>query len=237
MAKDNTKNGKLRKLNFTSIREAVEILDKGGLVVLPTDTNYCVFCDYKNPNAIDRLYKAKRRSGKSPLLITVPNHSYISKLANPNDLAQDLIDYFWPAQFSVILEKTDEIADFVVRGLDTVGLGCHKHEALKMLFKLRPIPLASSSANMSKEADPKTAQDVLSQIGDSIDLIIDDGRLQTSHANTIIDFSFDPPVVARLGEFPLHLIRQIIPNIDNGMTKEEYKTLTSKKVSDNWISV
>jgi len=237
MSVNGENKSRIKEMNFFSIQEAVNVLDQGGLVVLPTDTNYCVFCDYKNPNAVNRLYQAKNRSGKSPLLMTVPNHTYVMRLAESNTAALELIDRFWPAPLTVVLPKSDEIPDFVVRGLKTVGMGCNKHEALKMLFKLRPVPLACSSANISKGEDPKTAQDVMAQIGPEVDLIIDAGRLQTSYASTIVDFTDNPPVLARLGEFPLHLIRQVIPNINNKITNQQYKSRTQEQVSDEWETV
>ncbi|KHT57724.1 hypothetical protein RJ44_14955 [Alteromonas macleodii] len=234
MQKSNREVSKIKKANFLSIQHAVEILDKGGLVVLPTDTNYCVFCDYRNPISVKKLYQAKKRSGKSPLLITVPNQSTALSIAGPNTTAQKLIDRFWPAPLTIVVPKSSAIPDFVVRGLNTVGIGCNKHEVLKILFDLRPVPLACSSANISKGKDPKSAQDVMRQIGSSVDLIIDAGHLDTSHASTIVDFTYDPPILARLGEFPLHLIKQVVPNINDGMTNQQYKSRTQKQVYDSW---
>lgn len=225
---------RIKRLNTDSINEAAKIIDMGGLVVLPSDTNYCVHCDYKNPSAVKRLYSAKRRVGNSPLLMTVPDATYISKLAELDHNAMGLVNLYWPAPFSVILARRPEVPDYVVRGLPTVGLGCHKHPALVMLFKLRPEALASSSANMSGGSDPKSADDVAAQIGSEVDLIIDGGTLDTQHANTLIDFSEHPPVIARSGEFPLELIRRVIPDINDKLTNAQYKTRTQRQVASEW---
>ncbi|WP_339804651.1 L-threonylcarbamoyladenylate synthase [uncultured Marinobacter sp.] len=228
---------RIKKLDLNTIKEAARILDQGGLVVLPSDTNYCIHCDYKNPNAVKRLYDTKKRSGNSPLLMTVPDASYISSLAEPNDHALKLVSQYWPAPFSVILLRKPKVPDFVVRGLQTVGLGCHKHPALKMLFRLRPDALASSSANVSGGPDPKSADEVAKQIALGVDLIVDGGHLDSRHANTLIDFSEYPPVVARSGEFPLELVRQIIPDINDTVTNEQYKTRTQGQVSKVWGAI
>ena len=225
---------RIRALSPDSIMEAARILDRGGLVVLPSDTNYCIHCDYKNSDAVKRLYEAKKRNGNSPLLMTVPSANFIDRFAEPNDRALELVNKHWPAPFSVILLRKPEVPSFVVRGLQTVGLGCHKHLALKMLFDLRPEAVASSSANMSGGPDPKSADDVAKQIGPGVDLIIDGGHLGSLHANTLIDFSEHPPVIARFGEFPLEPILETLPDIDKTMTSEQYKIRTQGQVSEVW---
>ena len=140
-----------------------EIIARGGLVVLPTDTLYGVACDPFNPSAVDALFKAKRRGRDLPLPVLV--HTWrqaIGLVDEVTDQAQALIAAWWPGPLTLVLREAPGIGWDLGDSRGTVAVRMPKQTFALALIQ-RTGPLATSSANRSGEPTPSEVPAVVEQ--------------------------------------------------------------------------
>lgn len=211
--------------------EAADLLRRGGVIIAPTDTNYGIFVNPFNAQAVERVYAIKRRSRTSPLSLfigTTQDWIRFAKPVNHPGLAA-LLDEFWPGPLNVILPRRSIIADHVTSGLDTVAIVHNRCSVLNLLYFYSGVPLGASSANISG-----TANDTLidlemanAQIGDQVDLIIEDQASISTRSSTIIDMTTPRPWLVRLGDIGPESIRHYLPDLETDMT--EYKRILTDR--------
>src|SRR5512139_491672 len=102
------------------IRQAAEIIRKGGLVAFPTETVYGLGADAFNPIAVARIFEVKRRPYFDPLIVHVSDPADLNKLVIkiPSN-ARKLIERFWPGPLTLVLLKKEEVPDITTAGLST----------------------------------------------------------------------------------------------------------------------
>lgn len=182
-------------------------LKNGGLVAIPTETVYGLGADAENPSAIEKIYLAKNRPSDHPLIVHVAELSDVYYFAkNVPTYAQALMQKFWPGPMTLILPRTNQAADFVTGGQDSVGIRIPDHPvALKLLAGFKAIGgngVAAPSANRYGAVSPTNAQAVLAELGDHLaagDWILDGGASQVGVESTIIDCTGSNPVILRPG--------------------------------------
>src|SRR5580765_4815937 len=107
-----------------AVAAAVELLRKGDIVALPTETVYGLAADALNPIAVTKIFEAKERPRFDPLIVHLPNREWLEKIADFPEHAQQLIsrlaDTFWPGPFTIVLPKRGTVPEIVTAGLDTV---------------------------------------------------------------------------------------------------------------------
>ena len=160
---------------------ATETINNGGLIAFPTDTVYGLACDPWNQIAIDRIYSAKVRSKDKPLPILIGNLNQLEtvvEISEVNKTTKLVMQHFWPGALTVILPKVKRLPKNL-SPLPTVGIRMPNHPRLLDLLTLTG-PLAVTSANLSGEANPTTAQAVLEQLGSQIELILDGGETSSN---------------------------------------------------------
>ena len=184
-----------------------EYLQAGKLIVFPTDTLYGLACDPSNPAALRSIYAAKGRSTLKALPVLIGALEQLDQLVEnipPN--AQRLMERFWPGALTLVLPKQANLPSELTPypGL-AVRMPNHPF-ALELLQALGP--LAVTSANLSDQINPKTAQEVFAQLAGRVDLILDGGQLEIGQASTIIDCTGAEPMLLRAGPIPFEAILQ-----------------------------
>jgi L-threonylcarbamoyladenylate synthase len=110
---------------------AVELLRKGEIVALPTETVYGLAADALNPIAVAKIFEAKERPGFDPLIVHLPSLDWLEKIADlpvqSRQLISKLADRFWPGPFTMVLPTRQVIPDIVTAGLNTVALRISAH--------------------------------------------------------------------------------------------------------------
>jgi L-threonylcarbamoyladenylate synthase len=174
----------------TDREAAVELLRKGELVALPTETVYGLAADALNPIAVAKIFEAKERPRFDPLIVHLPSREWLEKIvdvpAGDRQLIGKLVDKFWPGPLTIVLPKREIVPDIVTAGLDTVAVRLSVHPVFAEIVSTFGGPFAAPSANRFGRVSPTTAQDVLDELGGRIALVIDAGPTEHGIESTII---------------------------------------------------
>jgi L-threonylcarbamoyladenylate synthase len=204
------------------IRQAAEIIKRGGIVAFPTETVYGLGADAFNPMAVARVFEVKRRPFFDPLIVHVANNTDLDNLVIeiPSN-AKKLMDRFWPGPLTVVLLKKENVPDIVTAGLPTVAIRMPKHSMTLSLIELVGSPIVGPSANPFGYLSPTTAEHVRDQLGDQIDFILDGGSCEVGVESTIVSFFTKRPMLLRPGGVPLEEIESIIGRMELSPVNDE----------------
>ena len=159
-----------------NISEAAELIRRGALVAVPTETVYGLAGSGFDEAAVERIYEVKGRPEVKPLSLMVPGPEAFEKCCTEvPEAARTLAARFWPGPLTIVLPARPEIPRVVLAGGSTVGLRCPDHPLTLELLRQCGLPLAAPSANPSGEPSPKTAQQVLSYFEGKMEAVIDGG--------------------------------------------------------------
>ena len=177
---------------------AQRVAANGGVIVFPTDTLYGMACDPRNPEALARVYNIKGRSAQKALPVLVGGLDQLVEIVSEvPEKARRLLETFWPGPLTIVLPKQPGLpAELTPYPGVAVRMPNHPF-ALALLQAFGP--LAVTSANLSDHANPGTAEEVLAQLGNSVDLVIDGGRLEIGRGSTILDCGSETLVLLREG--------------------------------------
>jgi L-threonylcarbamoyladenylate synthase len=196
-----------------AIAAAVEVLRSGGLVAFPTETVYGLGADAGDEGAVARIFEVKRRPRDHPLIVHLAAAELIDAWADdvPPE-ARLLADAFWPGPLTMLLPRSDRVADAVTGGRPTVGLRVPDHPVARALLEAFGGGVAAPSANRFGKVSPTTAQHVQSDLGDDVDLILDGGPCQVGVESTIIDLARPdrPAEVVRAGGVSLERLADVL---------------------------
>ena len=177
---------------------AVDILRGGGLVAYPTDTVYGLAALPDNDTAVARLFEAKKRNQAQPTPLLIASEKMAPAVAaSISNEAQALMTAFWPGALTIILAKAQTFRSLAVG--ETVGLRVPDHPLPRELSRLLGSPITGTSANLAGGPEPLTADDVRAQLGDAVDLVIDDGPCPGGQPSTVVDCTASPPRIVRQG--------------------------------------
>ena len=169
---------------------AVELLRKGELVALPTETVYGLAAKALNPIAVVKIFEAKERPRFDPLIVHLPNRDWLERIvdvpAGDRQLIGKLADKFWPGPLTIVLPKREIVPDIVTAGLDTVAVRFSAHRVFAEIVGELDEPLAAPSANRFGRVSPTTAQHVLDELEGRIPLIVDAGPTEHGIESTIV---------------------------------------------------
>lgn len=196
-----------------AIDEAVHVVGRGGLVVLPTDTVYGIGADAFSPEAVAALLAAKGRGRQMPPPVLVPDSRTLDGLATDvSDDARALVDAFWPGGFTIVLAAQPSLLWDLGDTNGTVALRMPDHTAALALLR-RTGPMAVSSANRTGGPAAMTAAEARDQLGDAVAVYLDGGRAPGGVASTIVDATGPRPRVLRQGAITLEALRAIVPSV------------------------
>ena len=182
------------------LEEAGAILRAGGLVAFPTETVYGLGADALSADAVGRIYDAKGRPGDNPLIVHVDSLPAASKVAAwITPLARELAEQWWPGPLTLVLEADPSVPSITTGGLATVALRVPSHPVALALLAAAGVPVAAPSANRSGRPSPTSAQHVLDDLSDVVDVIIDGGDCGVGVESTVIDARGNTPIVLREG--------------------------------------
>ena len=193
------------------IAKALDILQSGGLVAFPTDTVYGVGALAFDNDAIDSIYIAKDRPIEKAIPILIGDMEDIEKVGIniPQDTYK-LASHFWPGPLTCIIPKKPTLPQ-AVSATSTVGVRIPDHEVARALLRAAG-PMAVTSANISSQPSPSTAEDVFAQLHERIPLIIDGGTTPGGVPSTVVDCSTDDIKILREGPINLEEINSVLQN-------------------------
>lgn len=170
------------------VARAAAILERGGLVAVPTETVYGLAARADDPEAVAAIYAAKGRPDFNPLIVHVPGAEQAIRYAEVSSQARELMDAYWPGPLTLVLpfRKAGGLAPAVTAGLPTVALRAPAHPILRQLLERLEFPLAAPSANRSGFISPTTPDHVLASLDGRIDAVIDGGPCEAGVESTIV---------------------------------------------------
>jgi len=198
-----------------AIDEAVNVLARGALVVLPTDTVYGIGADAFAPAAVAALLAAKGRGRQMPPPVLVPAVATVDGLcAQVPEAARRLMEAFWPGALTIICRAQPSLAWDLGETGGTVAVRMPNHPAALALLR-RTGPLAVSSANRTGAPAAMTAEEARDQLGDAVALYLDGGRAPGGVASTIVDATGERLRVVRAGALDLTTLRSVVEDVED----------------------
>ncbi|WP_437201320.1 L-threonylcarbamoyladenylate synthase [Planctomicrobium sp. SH664] len=200
----------------TDIEFAAEQLRTGKLVAFATETVYGLGGNALDPQAVAGIFAAKQRPYFDPLIVHLADADQIDQVvADVSAQAQLLIDHFWPGPLTLVLPKQPIVSDLVTAGLPTVAVRVPSHPQARDLIRRAGIPVAAPSANPFGGISPTTAQHVLQQLGDRIDVVVEGGSCSIGLESTILQLRDGlPPLLLRAGGLTSEAIEAVVGTIE-----------------------
>ena len=197
------------------IELAADLLQKGKLVAIPTETVYGLAANALDEKAVLTIFQAKARPFFDPLIVHV--HSVAA--ARRYGLLEDprlvkLAEKFWPGPLTLLLPKKDVIPGLVTSGLEQVGIRIPAHNMTLRLLQQLDLPLAAPSANPFGYVSPTEPAHVQKQLGNQIDYILDGGPCTVGLESSIVGIEDGIACVFRLGGLALEDIEKTIGPVE-----------------------
>ena len=182
---------------------AAELLRRGELVAVPTETVYGLAGNGLDEQAVHDIYEVKGRPERKPLSLMVPDAGAMARYCEEiPEQAYALAERFWPGPLTIVLKAKDSVPEIVRAGGETVGLRCPDHPLTLELLKKAQIPFAAPSANPSGEPSPKTAGEVRAYFDGKIAAIVDGGPCGLGKESTLLLMTTKPYRILRQGALP-----------------------------------
>ena len=208
-------------MNAGEITRAADALRAGRLVAFPTETVYGLGADASSPDAVHRLFAVKGRPPDHPVIVHLGRVEQLSQWARDVPaIAATLAAACWPGPLTLVLARAPHVPDAVTGGLDTVGLRVPDQPVALALLREFGGGVAAPSANRFGRVSPTTACDVRADLGDDVDVVLDDGPCRVGVESTIVDCSRPEPAILRLGGIPRERVEALlgtrVPLLDTG---------------------
>ena len=217
------------KAKNLQIKDIINVLERGGLIVYPTETMYGIGADATNPVAIKKLSFYKKRPLGKPYSIAVVDQKMAEDYVFLNNSAKNLYKNFLPGPITVISKGKHKVAPGVESETGTLGIRIPDYPLVLDILKGFGKPITATSANASYQRRPYKTSDILDNISSKqkslIDIIIDAGELPHNEPSTVVDTTFDDIMVLRQGDLKLK-------NKNNILSRSEENTQNIAK--DLW---
>mgnify|MGYP003306130318 FL=1 len=183
--------------NNVGIQKAAKIINKGGIVIFPTDTVYGIGCDPYNQKAVLSLYKIKKREKTKPLPVIGYSKKELEKIAEFNDKAEKIAEMFWPGAITLILKVKDENIKKSLGLGKKIAVRVPNNQCALSLLKECKL-LVATSANISGTTSLTDPNDCKRDLN-GYDLLIDGGILSDNGESTIVEIDENKLRVLRSG--------------------------------------
>lgn len=173
-----------------AVARAVALLQAGEAVALPTETVYGLAADAMQAEAVSKIFEAKERPFFDPLIVHLPDRSWLERVARitaeSRDLVEALTAKFWPGPLTLVLPRQDIVPDIVTAGLGTIAVRMSAHPVFHSIVESVGQPLAAPSANRFGRISPTAAEHVDAELRGRIPLIVDAGATSLGIESTIV---------------------------------------------------
>lgn len=204
-----------------AIEAASLAIQRGGLVVLPTDTVYGIAADAFDHEAVAGLLAAKGRGRQMPPPVLVSAASTLDALAvRIPGYARALVEEFWPGPLTLVCHQQSSLQWDLGETRGTVAVRMPDHEITREILE-RTGPLAVSSANKTGQPAAADADQAEEMLGEDVEVIVDAGTSPGGEASTIVDVTTTQGRVLRLGALSLEALNEVLEPLGAALTLEE----------------
>jgi len=196
------------------VKRAAEVLKRDGVVAAPTETVYGLFAHAYSEAGCRKVFQVKRRPMDNPLIVHVDSVEMAESVAYISPELRDILRRIWPGPITVVVKSRGVLPRCVTAGLDTVAVRAPAHPIPLAIIRELGAPIAGPSANRAGRPSPTTAEHVLEDLGDEVDLIVDGGPTFFGVESTIVDVTRTPPVLLRPGPFTVEELEKLFGRVE-----------------------
>ena len=190
---------------------AIACLTRGGVLAIPTDTLYGLAADAFNPDAIEQVFAIKERPEGMALPVLLSGAEQLEQVAaavTPEVIR--LSESYWPGPLTLIVRRNEALPERLTAGQLTVAVRVPDHLVPRALARRLGRPITGTSANISGAVDPQSIEELRRQVGERVDLLIEEGPTPAGTASTIVDLSGEEPRLIREGVIPFDEIAALL---------------------------
>jgi len=205
------KNTKIIAVNDSNVfSTTAEVLEKGGVIIYPTETLYGIGAYATDTNAINEIFNVKERTRGKPFILLVKDFEMLEKyFIVPGNVLQ-YADKFIKEPITIIFDQKTELPEELSAGTKKIGVRISTNIFVKELYNHIDTPLVSTSANISGEENTYSSEQIIDLFDDKVDLIIDSGNLPHSNGSSIIDITSTPPRLLREGDIKKENLKEFL---------------------------
>lgn len=182
------------------IAKSAQVIIGGGVIGYPTETVYGLGCNIYCDKAVQRVFKLKKRKARKPLSVIIANRDQLNDLVLAiSPIAEKLIQAFWPGPLTLIFKAAPALSQALLAKGSTIGVRIPGNPICLGLLKQCGTAIVSTSANLSGDLNPVTAEQVIESFGSKLDLVIDGGPAQGQVPSTVVDTTEGRPIIRRVG--------------------------------------
>lgn len=181
------------------IRQIVDILEAGGIIIYPTDTFYGIGCDLHNRRAIERIYQIKKRRPQKPFSFICSDLKNISSYAKVSDQAYKIMKRLLPGPYTFILEGTKLVPKIMQTNRKTVGIRVPDNQICIDMLLAFGRPIISTSAILPGQDIPMAPYEMEESFGPAVDVVVEGGPV-VGKPSSVISLIDDVPEIIREGQ-------------------------------------
>lgn len=154
------------------IKQALDVLHRGGVILYPTDTIWGLGCDATNPNAVQRIYEIKKRSDSKSMLVLLDNQARLDAyVVTVPEMAWALLEVA-DKPLTIIYPNAKNLASNLVAADNSIGIRVSSDKFCnQLIFRFRK-PIVSTSANISGTPAPAFFDEIAAEIKQQVDYIV-----------------------------------------------------------------
>lgn len=195
---------KIIPISDAGIKEACSLLQKGGIIVFPSDTVYGLLCDASNTRAVMKLYQIKNRPVGKPISVFVMDFTMMKKVVDVSDSQKKILESLLPGPYTIVLPTKKVLCSLLESEKGRLGVRIPSYRPVIDLLKLFCHPVTATSANTSSHAPFYSIPSFLKSLPHKkrklIDLVVDGGELPKNKPSTVLDFSTNQVQTLRQGD-------------------------------------
>jgi tRNA threonylcarbamoyl adenosine modification protein (Sua5/YciO/YrdC/YwlC family) len=180
------------------LAKVASILENGGIIAYPTDTQYGLGCDLRQKKSIEKIYRLKDRSLKTPFSIICGDLTHIAEYARVSNFAYRTLKRLLPGPFTFVLPGSRLMPQIMLTKRHECGIRVPGHPIALGLVQALGRPLINTSAHLPDGPTPMAPEEIEELFGKNIDAVIDGGPVP-GQPSTLVSLIDDEPVILRQG--------------------------------------
>jgi L-threonylcarbamoyladenylate synthase len=201
VSKSATASSRVKERKAETLLAAVAALQRGDVIVFPTETLYGLGVDALDLAAVEKVFELKGRDANAPLPALVADRAMLSLLvAEISPLAEKLMQRFWPGPLTSVLPARKDIPKPLLNRTGGIGVRISSQPIATELVKSLGRPLTATSANPSGHASAHTVEEAKNYFAGRVEIFVDGGVLTSKTGSSVVEVIGDTVRILRDGE-------------------------------------
>jgi L-threonylcarbamoyladenylate synthase len=201
VSKSKIASSRAKNARAETFSAAIAALERGDVIVFPTETLYGLGADALNDAAVEKIYQLKGRDAAHPIPVLVADREMLGAVVGDvPPLAERLIEHFWPGPLTLVLPARQEIPRPLLNPAGGVGVRISSQAFATGLVKGLGRPLTATSANLSGKPPARTVEEAKTYFAAEISVFVDGGELTSKTGSTVAEISGETIKIIRQGE-------------------------------------